>query len=369
MELLTPHLADHPAWQQAWRLRCCPPDHVLAKPPDNRLHEHLALCPWCRETMELPMCPIPEMDSHDPKAAQPPAPGQLYAIDPTLADWGPKSRYYNPPVVLVVSCPDARSVFVCQTYGDSALAGPDDVALGPRFSGFAQPWNCYTLMQADLEMYLGYVGAQVVEMVQQRADQVVFSSQPGSLLWFFRQMEVETGFFFSSRAVSLLLAKHNSDPAILFADFDSTKILQNLQNLPLHLTAVDPSTASPLDLLFRAEPDQQRLPLAAADNETAPALVFALDNGRIAAAEVLPFSLSFCEYADGLLTVTGSVASRPSGDLTWLLRWQTGNEFIEPLPDHAGHDDTLFWAAFPLTPAQTTPPARLIVRIFQEIQE
>jgi len=368
MESLTPYLANHPAWQQAWRLRCCPPDHVLVKPADIRLREHLELCPWCRETMDLPLCLVPEMDALDPPETSPLAPGQLYALNPKLAGWGPKARYYNPPIVLTVSFPDAHSVFVCQAYGDSALAGPDDVALGPEFSGFVQPWNCYTLMREDLEMHLGTVDAPVVEMVRQRIEQNQFSPQPGSLLWFFRQLEVETGYFFSSRAVSQLLAKHEDDTTALFAQTDSRQVLQDLHCLPLRLAAVDPAKASPLDLLFWTEPDPQRLPLAAADAETTSALAFALDQGRLTGVEIQPLTISSCEYADGLLTVTGSVAFQPSGNLTWFLRWQTGEDLIEPLPENSGHDGLLFWATFSLTPQQATPPARLVVRILCEHQ-
>lgn len=308
------------------------------------------------------------MEIPGPLVTPPLAPGQLYALNPKLADWGPKARYYNPPIVLVLSCPDARSVFVCQTYGDLELSSADDVIFDAGFHGFAQPWNCYTLLQEDLDMFLGSVDVPVVEALRQRLEQNQFSPQPGSLLWFFRQMEVETGFFFSIRAVSQLVDQHEYDFAAPFAGTDSRTILQDLQSLPLRLDAVNPSTLAPFDLLFRAEPDPQLLPLAAANDETIFALVFKADQGRITGAEIQPFSISSCEYADNLLTVTGSIASRPPGKLTLLLRWQTGNDLIEPLPENSGHDDLLFWATFSLSPQQATPPSRLVVRLIREIQ-
>ena len=43
MILHNPTRADAAAWQQAWRLRCCPPDHLLVVPPDPQLNEHLTL--------------------------------------------------------------------------------------------------------------------------------------------------------------------------------------------------------------------------------------------------------------------------------------------------------------------------------------
>ncbi len=365
MESLPFRLDDHPAWQQAWRLRCCPPDRLLVKPPDNRLREHLEICPWCRAAMELPLCPIPEEDACCP-AETPLGSGQLYALDLQLAGWGPKARYYNPPVVLVLSLTDAHSVFVCQTYGDPDLAGPDDIALGGGFAGFAQPWNCYTLMRQDLGLHLGTVDALVAEMVRRQIDQGRFSPLPGSLLWFFRQMEVETGFFFSSRSVDQLLARHERASIPFPAGIDNGTIRRDLHSLPVRFPLVDLSAASVVDLLFWAEPDPKHLPLAAADTEIVPALVFTLEYGRLTAAEVVPLSVSFCEYADNLLTVTGSIASLPSGSRAWLFRWHTGGQLIEPLPEHAGHDNLLFWAAFPLTPEQATQPGHLVVRILRE---
>ncbi len=370
MESLAPHRAypEHPAWQQAWRLRCCPPDHMLVKPADDRLRDHLALCPWCREALDLPECPIPELDVLEPQPPPLLLPGQLYTLHPKLAGWGPKARYYNPPIVLILSCPDAQSVFVSQTYGDFDLAGPDDVLLDTGFQGFAQPWNCYTLLQDDVCLYLGRVDVSIVETIQQRLEQEHFSPKPGSLLWFFRQMEVETGYFFSSRAVSQLMEHHEHDLAVLFAGTDSQAILRDLQRLPLRFGAIIPSTRSPLELLCWAEPDPQRLPLAAADDETTLALSFTAEQGCLTGVELLPLTLSSRDYANGLLTVTGSVASLPSGKLTWLLRWQAGSELIEPLPENSGHDGDFFWATFSLTPQQTLPPARLIVRLLREHQ-
>jgi len=341
---------------------------MLSKPPDDLLRGHLELCPWCRETLELPMIPSPEPATPDsPK--MPPIPGRLYTLSPKLAGWGPKSRYYNPPVVLILSCPDEHSVFVCQTYSDLGFAGPDDILLGDVFTGFAQPWNCYTLMQNNLETSLGDIDLQIVEMVRQRIDQDMFSPQPGSLFWFFRQMEVETGYYFSSMAVAFLMAKYESNLISLLIETDSSKIVQDLQHLPIRLATNELAEISPIDVLFWAEPDPQQLPLAAADTETTPALVFLLKNGKIEAAEALPISISFCEYANGRMVMTGSAAFTSPGGRNWLFRWQTADSLIEPLPEHSGYDGTLFWVTFSLTPDQAAPPGRLIVRLLQEDQD
>ncbi len=294
-----------------------------------------------------------------------PGVGDLYALHEKLAGWGPKSRYYNPPVVLVLALPDGHSVFVCQTYGDQEFAGPDDVCLGGKLAGFAQPWNGYTLMREDLGLHLGTVAPQVVERVRQRLEKKIFAPQPGSLLWFFRQMEVETGFFFSHRAVTRLLEQHES--ALVPVEADNNAILRDLRKLPVRFTTTDLSTAPLSDVLCWAEADPTHLPLAAADTETTPhALLFTLNNGAITNSEVVPLSLSFHEYAAGLLTVNGSVGSLPSGFHTWIVRWQSGKQLIEPLPDHCGHEDAFFWAVFSLTQEQIMPPSCLVVRIVCE---
>ena len=315
--------------------------------------------------MDGPQGPIPEILTFD-AAKKPLMPGQLYALDPKLAGWGPKSRYYNPPIVLVISCPDEHSVFVCQTYGDTTFAGPDDVDLETGLCGFAEPWNCYTLMRSDLAFFSGTVAMQVIEIVQQQSTQSRFTPQPGSLLWFFRQMEVETGYFFSHRAVTRLLALHENDNLVRLANTDSNKIMQDLERLPLRLATLDFPPASPLDLLCWAEPDPQRLPLAAADTESLPALVFTLKEGSLTAIEVLQMKISFSEYAVGLMTITGSVPSLPAGSYSWIFRWHAENQLIEPLPDHSGHDGLHFWTAFSLKPEQAMPPGHLAVRLLRE---
>ncbi|MBV5329969.1 MAG: hypothetical protein JZU65_20480, partial [Chlorobium sp.] len=109
-------------------------------------------------------------------------------------------------MVLVLSCPDAGTVLVSQIYGDHALAGPEDVLFANNLQGFAEPWNCYTLMRDDLGILLGEVDATVVSTILVQAKRTDAPLQFGSLLWFFRQMEVETGYYFASHAGNRLMA-------------------------------------------------------------------------------------------------------------------------------------------------------------------
>ncbi len=356
------------AWQQAWRLRCCPPEQLLTTPPDVRLQEHLALCPWCRASMDLPPCPLPVPLAANAPSPIAPLPGQVYAIHSRLAGWGPKGRYYNPPLVLILSLPDERSVFVSQIYGDEDLAGHDDVPLGNALRGFAQPWNCYTLMRDDLGMRLGEVDAGITETVLQRADWVESPVQPGSLLWFFRQMEVETGFFFAQLATERLLTIYEHSVCALLRYEKNEGLVQDLLRLPITLAAGFGGIGLD-DLLAGTCADDRLLPLAAADGDVAQALVFTMDRGRIVAARNETLLLSFQERAGNILTVTGSAVSIPEEALTWIFRWRTGNELIPPLPGQSGREGPVFWAAFSLTPEQIVQPGTLVVRVLAVRQE
>ncbi|MDY0389774.1 MAG: hypothetical protein RBQ88_02515 [Desulfobulbus oligotrophicus] len=365
MEIYSSDLIDHPAWQQAWRLRCCPPDHLLTQPPNALLTEHLNICPWCQENLTMPPWPTPAPEELIIKRAKP-SPGQLYTLDPQLAGWGPKARYYNPPVVLILACPDEHSVLVSQTYGEPAMAGPGDIELGSTFTGFAQPWNCYTLQQTDLDLCLGTVDKQVAPHVQHQHKAPWFDPKPGSLLWFFRHMEVETGYFFSSRAVSELITAHDNRLLTGITSINKKRMLEDLHGLPVRLPSSATATTSPLELLFRAEPDLQQLPLAAADTKTQPALIFTVKNNQLTTAHTADIVLSGTDYANGLLTITGTIASLPPGNHAWLFRWHVDGQLIEPAAEHTGYDNQLFWVTFMLTPAQTRPPARLVVRLLCE---
>ncbi len=318
----------------------------------------------------LPPCPpMPENpdDSHPP--ANKPIPGQLYSLRQDLAGWGEKGRYYNPPVVLLLACPDTDAVLVCQTYGDPAFAGPGDVALGALFTGFAQLWNRYTLLRTDLDTYLGTVDAPILATIDQAGEQDALPLQPGTLLWFFRQMEVETGYFFSRRAVEQLMTAHEDQSLSFLASAKIPIIRQDLDKLPVHFSADTLGEISVLELFLHTEPDDRLLPLAAADCETQPALRFSLQGDRIIAAELQQISISSFDYAQGILTISGATDAPYACKQTWIFGWRVGGHCIEPLPELTGQEGKYFWVAFALSPDQLLPPSQLVVRILSEEEE
>ncbi|MDX9833865.1 MAG: hypothetical protein RBT36_01460 [Desulfobulbus sp.] len=352
------------AWQQAWRLRCCPPDHLLVVPPVPQLNEHLTICPWCRTSLDAPACPFPGPVPALASAAAPLQPGQVRAVRATLGDWGPKSRYYNPPAVLVLDLSDSHSVFVCQVYGDNTLAGPEDIPLGNDLVGFAEPWNTFTLMQDDLDTLLGEADLGVAAAVLEQRSQPEPALQPGSLLWFFRQMEVETGYFFARLAVSRLVAAHDREAAPAAVPLDPDRVQRALERLPLRFMPPVTPPATPLDLLAWATADERLLPLAAADPQQIHALVFTVVDGDITSVVAESLALSSCEYTDGVLTITGtSPATNSDGHCHWLFWWQAGHDLVGALPGQSGWRDGVFWAAFALTPEQADRVGHLVVRL------
>ncbi len=368
MEFLNKYPADFFSWQQAWRLRCCPPEVLLTNPADDSLSEHLAICPWCRATLDLPQPILPVIPATPPLDSTP-SPGHVYAIRSQLAGWGPKSRYYNAPLVLVLSCPDKKSVLVSQIYGDQALAGPGDVCFADGLQGFAESWNCYTLMTNDLESLLGEIDATIVDAVLTKAEETEASLQPGSLLWFFRQMEVETGYYFARQAGTRLMTLYENEfTRPLLTYIDPQELWHDLQCLPLTQTSCPPTNMIS-DLLAYATADERRLPLAAAEEEGLLALVFTVAQGRITSAATESLTLSFQEYHDGILTVTGSTAFDNCNQCTWLFWWQIDQELISPLPGQSGCSDGIFWAAFPLEQAQAERTGTLIIRLVQERED
>jgi len=194
------HSHLYEAWIEAWSFRCCPPDKILAGEMTPELRRHFEVCPLCRANRSVP--PV-NLDITVEKDKGLPLPGELWSLSPQLGAWGPKRRWYNPPVVMILQKAEKAEwdhfpVPVVQTYtgGDLTLAGPGDIPLDQGLAGFAEPWNRYSVRSADLFLRLGRVSPQCLESVRQ-AEQASIQDieiEIGSLLWFFRHMEVETGF-------------------------------------------------------------------------------------------------------------------------------------------------------------------------------
>jgi hypothetical protein len=285
------------AWQEIWQLRCCPPDEVLrGSPAEPELQRHLETCPFCPDRLEEPTAgmdmtragqlapcdrpaaraepardrPSPPSGLEDPNSKPPPEPGQIRSVRRALGGWGPKNRYTNPPLVLVVSLPGEppEAVRVAQVHHMAPLSGPGDVEVAEGL--FAESWNTYALRREDLD--------DVWEKVPGPSLQAVMESiEGGSPLaggaeppWLdtFRRLEIEVGAFFALQAVSGMMEGWDESP--------SARILSRfpeVSDLADHLRKRKPGAVlprAPMDVLASLAlarfPDHE-LPLAAAGSE------------------------------------------------------------------------------------------------------
>lgn len=349
------------SWLLALNMRCCPPDTVLAGRPGPELEQHLRLCPLCRRHREDALPQI-QLDLIGKGAAENKTPriGELWSLAGSLAGWGPKCRYYSPPVVLVTGLVDDRAVNVVQTFGDISLSGSDDILLDNGIIGFAEPWNRYTVQLGDLEISLGTVSDRCVQRLIKAMDYSSASVSPSSLLWFFRQMEVETGWYFSRQSIAVLLSSAHVRGDLVSRD----TLLEDLRKLPLVLPEIFPDDL-PETILARTMPVDDLLPLAAAGLESLDVqiLVFIVKDSRVREVKIVEATVTLRNEQDGFLRVSGYCD--PGLEMTgqWIFRWQCSQWAIEPLPRHHGAEDGVFWAVFPTETLDDPTSGELIVRV------
>lgn len=353
------------AWLLAWQSRCCPPDAVLAGAISEELKRHLESCPFCRteRTTSMPRLRL-NPASVDKGEKLRPQSGELWSVQPSCGGWGPKDRYYNPPVVLVTGVAQPDHVQVIQTSGAVELAGPDDLFLGNGLSGFAEPWNRYTLRIGDLSTCLGRISRQQLDKLRKHTHATPSSPEPGSLLWFFRQMEVESGWFFAGQALGCWLDQPENISLGGILDTPVAELAADLQQLPVIVPDMDIS-CSAADFLAHTMPADDLLPLAAAElqPQTIQILLFIVDQGKIQTSEMIPAHLTLTERKESFLHVSGCCRSDLPDDAVWVFRWQSDSWSVQPLPGQYGAREGVFWAVFPM--AETTAPeeGELIVRI------
>jgi hypothetical protein len=356
----------HHSWLLAWNQRCCPPYAVLTGPVNSALEQHLRCCPLCRRERNTGL-PAIHLDPAQPPAKQTePRPGELWSVSAALSGWGAKHRYYSSPVVLVVRVIE-DCVNVVQTFGDPALAGPSDVLFDNGLVGFAESWNSYTLQSSSLEHLLGRVSDNCLALVLQEADRSPAEVEPGSLLWFFRQMEVETGWHFAGQALEGLFAATDSEHEVV----EQKNLLADLRRHGILVPELAPESL-PEDILACAIPADDRLPFAAADAESnnLDILVYTVEQGRVGQVRMVkgrvhPPSLmvdSGSEENTALLHVGGS-CDLTDDNYQWLFRWKYGDQLMKPLPGQSGAENGVFWAVFPVHVSGNPPGGELLVRI------
>lgn len=350
---------DHEAWCAAWRTRCCPPDRVLwAGSASAELAAHLESCPWCRLDASQPMveAPLPALPIIDATTVSPRA-GELWAVKPELGGWGEKSRYYNPPLVLVVDDRHERMVSVLQVYDDANFAGPGDVPMLPVTEGFVESWNMYSLCKEDLALPLGTVTPEILAACRATASTPAADIEPGSLLWFFRNMEVETGFFFARKAIAKALSAEGTEQETIEVhqqlepeppeERRPLDIVSQLRRLSLHYEGPVGSAGELSEILCRTTLPDDRLPLAAADlRQMVQSLVFTIEGDQVTECAVRRFEVNIAEMKDSVLLISGILRDEPFVYDEFFCRWQTPARLLSPIPGQFGCEDGTVWATF-----------------------
>mgnify|MGYP000564502575 CR=1 FL=1 len=368
------HVNDAIAWLRAWRHRCCPPSAILHGRLDARLREHLQLCPWCRQDrtdgpLDIGIPAVRPPDPDQPEAA----PGQLWSLSPELGGWGPKGRYYSPPVVLIVASPDEHALTVVQTYDDFLFAGTGDLPLDNGLTGFAQPWNRYTVRRNDLGYCLGHVTEDLLRQLRHLSPATEKAPETGSLLWFFRQMEVETGYFFASAAVAQLMARYEREhapPEKILRYESPEEMAADLRHLPLVLPPLSGGDFSPLLALARSKPADDLLPLVAAEaGNRVTALVFTVVKGRVTGIAARDLFIDHISIAGDMLHLSGTMPEPADSHIVFFFYWQAEDQLIETVPGQAGFEEDVFWAVFPVRDVEEPMRGRLVVRLLDQQPE
>ncbi len=264
------------AWLNAWQQQSCPPDHILQGELTTELEEHLAICPDCQENrggetfVHEPLNDL--IDKEFPINGKiPPQTGQLWSLSSELGGWGAKKRYYSAIMVLILNVIDDGSCLVSQLHDNDNFVAPGDISLPNHRRMHAESWNIFTLRLADMQRCWGEVASSVVQQVKQEAT----CNHPvaeRSILNLFRQLEIETGFFFSSQAVAGLMDNYEEEisasPSAKILSFFKKQPQQHIkQVLKDHSYGHEIEQAANNKILLLHSQTSEPLQMAADDNQ------------------------------------------------------------------------------------------------------
>lgn len=310
------------AWLQAWQTRSCPPGEILFGEKTVELTDHLELCPACRDLLATTEDQDLQLNRRfgsmlksmfEPKEAEP-ASGQVWSLNKNLEGWGPKFRYFSSPLVLVLEKIDDAAIRVAQIHEIALFREQDDVRLGDNFAGYAEKWNTYTLRKSDLARCWGRVADEVVRQVLGPLKKNRNQPETASLLVLFRRLEIETGFFFSSRAVGSLMRMYEKQAEIvdIFQREPTPETEKAL--LDSHFTPPDHKVVSIQEYLLRSRLKDERLPLAAAGVELyagGPLLTISENNRECITTTSCRYNFPDYDPGDHSMTVEGSFDELP----------------------------------------------------------
>jgi hypothetical protein len=294
------------AWQTALQTRTCPPDNILST-RDDFTRKHIQACVFCQERLEHKheSGAWQEIGRHLPSPLlksekKSPLPGEVWSIDPALAGWGPKNRFYNPPLVLVLEQGrESNHVLVCQLYWDTELLGPDDIYISDEI-GFAEAWNTYSFCADDLDKCLGKVPDDELESIRLARNKDLESIETDSVLYYFRELELEVGSFFAQKSIQKLLRDHS------WQDVSSMSVEELLVSLKLtypHI-AFPEQINDPRQVLALARFSSEQQALAAADGNQIQVNYVILTSSGLELGQTL-VQITYQKYTEDGLFVAG----------------------------------------------------------------
>jgi hypothetical protein len=209
---------------------------------------------------------------------------------------------------------------VAQTYFDLSMAGPGDLILTERQTPvgdlFVETWNTYTLKATDLGASPGSIDPGItigVKMLQEDPHAYPdwamiprpFADQDPRI--YFRELEVEVGYTFSSSSVSRLMSELESPVRLAY---DSAQDLQGAIRRVIPGADWKRPCLSREEVLALLELPPERLPLAADERAVERFSVngIRLKGGEVASIEPFPMEI---HGQSGSLILSGRVRGLP----------------------------------------------------------
>jgi len=377
----------------AKQYRTCPPIPIRSDPSQKAgMRRHRAICPYCADDS-----PAQDdawyglADSIEGRLSTGPGktrrirpmPGQIRAIRADLARWR-EDRYYNPPAVMILHAipdlPDALSV--AQVYHDDALAGPGDLMLTERQTGFAdlfiETWNTYTLKAAYLGPVLGRVGPDIVRAVkaleEDSDDYPVWAPHPIPFQdedprLYFRELEVEAGYTFASAAADEIVSEMEESGVRLI--YRSPEEAQDVVRRVVSRSRWDFAPQTAEEAIAFARLPTEMLPLAAADEDESAVSAKAALIGSGEIVDIVPVSVEILHDRGlpGAREMSGRIRGLPRGTRIRAVAWFLQAEGRRPLPAAECRWDEAGGSIFARFRGKGLAPMKPVVTFFCEQEE
>ena len=365
---------DNFAWKKALIVRGCPPADILFGPGDESLRAHLDVCPACRDSLAMEADERAQwagladvLTTEPPSAPQSvdtdhaPAPGQIWRIRRALAGWGPKYRYHNPPLVLILDLLDNDLARVAQIYPGDDFLTEDDVCLPDL--GFAQPWNTYSLALSDLESFQGDPPKALTEAVPKvlmRSRGAFADLDEASPLFWFRTMELDLGAHFAGQSLASVLEGAVPDSRLVpLSSMPFTALCRALERKGQNVRL---ESDNPLLDLARYNQEDAAWGLAASGEGTQTVNHALLDDVGL---EIRQATIVFSTvvYQDGVLTLAGEVrveSARTEAVFAW---WDAQGRMVWPIASDISDDGRYFNLRFAGVEDREFRVGRLVVLI------